>query len=107
MSGKRTRSFRIAVQHRDREELLRERERALFHSMVAKIAHHFLADDRDRKYYADRYTCCPPPLFVLLVTLVEVRDGRNGYTNIIWEKALDRASCRFLFGGVEIRNSTT
>ncbi|PRD27505.1 UNVERIFIED_CONTAM: rho [Trichonephila clavipes] len=72
MSGKRTRSFRIAVQHRDREELLRERDRALFHSMVAKIAHHFLADDRDRKYYADRYTCCPPPLFILLVTLVEL-----------------------------------
>ncbi|KFM76990.1 Rhomboid-related protein 3, partial [Stegodyphus mimosarum] len=72
MSGKRTRSFKIAVQHRDREELLRERDRALFHSMVAKIAHHFLADDRDRKYYADRYTCCPPPLFVLLVTLVEL-----------------------------------
>ncbi|UYV75293.1 RHBDL3 [Cordylochernes scorpioides] len=33
---------------------------------------HFLPDERDRRYYADHYTCCPPPLFVILVTLLEL-----------------------------------
>lgn len=31
-----------------------------------------LPEERDRKYYADNYSCCPPPLFVIFVTLVEV-----------------------------------
>jgi rhomboid-related protein 1/2/3 len=41
--------------------------------MVRIIADQFLTEERDRKYYADHYTCCPPPLFVLLITLIEVR----------------------------------
>jgi rhomboid-related protein 1/2/3 len=40
--------------------------------MVRIIADEFLTEERDRKYYADHYTCCPPPLFVLLITLIEV-----------------------------------
>lgn len=40
--------------------------------MVRKIADEFLTDERDRKYYADQYTCCPPPLFIIIITLVEV-----------------------------------
>lgn len=43
-----------------------------FGKMVRAVAKEFLADERDRKYYADNYTCCPPPLFVILVTLVEL-----------------------------------
>jgi rhomboid-related protein 1/2/3 len=40
--------------------------------MVKVIADEFLTDDRERKYYADRYSCCPPPLFIIFITLVEV-----------------------------------
>ena len=36
------------------------------------IARHFLPDERDRKYYADMYTCLPPPFFILTITLVEL-----------------------------------
>jgi hypothetical protein len=40
--------------------------------MVRIIADEFLTEERDRKYYADHYTCCPPPLFILFITLIEV-----------------------------------
>lgn len=40
--------------------------------MVHVIAMEVLPEERDRKYYADNYSCCPPPLFVIFVTLVEV-----------------------------------
>lgn len=44
----------------------------LFSKMVNMIGGEFLPDDRDRKYYADSYTCCPPPLFILFVTICQV-----------------------------------
>ncbi|GAB6033655.1 hypothetical protein CHUAL_013717 [Chamberlinius hualienensis] len=78
MSGKRSRSFKIAVHHRDREvwsehdfHLLTE-EPDTVQKMVRLIADEFLTDDRDRKYYADNYTCCPPPLFIFIITLIEL-----------------------------------
>ncbi|CAH1135982.1 unnamed protein product [Ceutorhynchus assimilis] len=78
MTGKRSRSFKCAVHHRDREvssendfHLLLV-EPPLFRRMVTIVADEFLTDDRDRKYYADHYTCCPPPLFIILITLVEL-----------------------------------
>lgn len=40
--------------------------------MVRLVAEEFLTDERDRKYYADNYRCCPPPLFILLITIFEV-----------------------------------
>lgn len=45
--------------------------------MVRMIGDEFLTEERDRKYYADHYTCCPPPLFIILITLVEV--SRQSY----------------------------
>ena len=44
-----------------------------FRRMVRRLAKDFLTDEADRRYYADRYTCCPPPLFVPIITLLEVR----------------------------------
>ena len=41
--------------------------------MVRLIADEFLTQERDRKYYADHYRCWPPPLFIIAVTLVQVR----------------------------------
>lgn len=40
--------------------------------MVTVIAMEVLPEERDRKYYADNYSCCPPPLFIIFITLVEV-----------------------------------
>lgn len=45
--------------------------------MVKVIADEFLTDERERKYYADRYSCCPPPLFIIFITLVEVSDHHH------------------------------
>ncbi|KAK4026108.1 hypothetical protein OUZ56_015130 [Daphnia magna] len=77
MSGKRSRSFKCAVHHRDRQVCsendfhLLLQPPTLFQRMVKVIADEFLTDDRERKYYADRYSCCPPPLFIIFITLVE------------------------------------
>lgn len=78
MSGKRTRSFKCAVHHRDREvcsendfQLVLE-EPPFFKRMVHVIAMEVLPEERDRKYYADRYSCCPPPWFIVCITIIEV-----------------------------------
>ncbi|EDW17133.1 protein rhomboid isoform X1 [Drosophila mojavensis] len=78
MSGKRSRSFKCAVHHRDREVCsendfqLVVSEPPLFRKMVHAVAMEVLPEERDRKYYADRYTCCPPPFFIILITIVEL-----------------------------------
>ncbi|XP_075162410.1 rhomboid serine protease stem cell tumor [Haematobia irritans] len=78
MSGKRTRSFKCAVHHRDREvcsendfQLVLE-EPPFFKRMVHVIAMEVLPEERDRKYYADRYSCCPPPWFIVCITIIEL-----------------------------------
>lgn len=48
--------------------------------MVRIIADEFLSEERDRKLYADQYTCCPPPLFILCITLIEVSRWRHRAT---------------------------
>jgi rhomboid-related protein 1/2/3 len=75
MSNKRTPSFRIAVdvQSTERLECLsRHDNTTFFQVMVRAVARNFLTDDVERQYYADRYNCCPPPLFIPVITLVEV-----------------------------------
>ncbi|XP_023037291.1 protein rhomboid isoform X2 [Drosophila willistoni] len=78
MSGKRTRSFKCAVHHRDREVCSENdfqlvlSEPPLFRKMVHAVAMEVLPEERDRKYYADRYTCCPPPFFIIMVTMIEL-----------------------------------
>ena len=44
----------------------------LFNKVIGTVAKHFLSDERDRKYYADMYSCMPPPIFILTITLIEV-----------------------------------
>lgn len=75
MSNKRTPSFRIAVdvQSTERLECLSRHDKTTFFQvMVRAVARNFLTDDVERQYYADRYNCCPPPLFIPVITLVEV-----------------------------------
>lgn len=47
------------------------------------IGDEFLTEERDRKYYADHYTCCPPPLFIILITLVEVSENEVIFLRIM------------------------
>lgn len=48
-------------------------QRSVFCSrMVHLVAMEMLPEERDRKYYQERYTCCPPPFFIICVTLLEV-----------------------------------
>lgn len=51
--------------------------------MVHLIADEFLTEERDRKYYADNYTCYPPPFFILFITVVEVRLYSMPFTYIM------------------------
>lgn len=79
MSGKRTRSFKCAVHHRDRE-VCSEND---FHmvlddppfikKMIHAIAMEVLTEERDRKYYTDKYSCFPPPIFIFFIIVIEVR----------------------------------
>ena len=50
-----------------------------FCRMVHLIAAEFLTDERDRKYYADHYTCFPPPVFIILITFIEVSGTTLNY----------------------------
>jgi len=83
MSDKRSSSFRNAVHFKDQDIWIEQGFKSkdshsnkllphCFDKMVKAIAHHFLHDERDRKYYADSYSCRPPPLFILMITLIEV-----------------------------------
>uniref|UniRef100_A0A8D9ATC5 Protein rhomboid n=1 Tax=Cacopsylla melanoneura TaxID=428564 RepID=A0A8D9ATC5_9HEMI len=78
MSGKRSRSFKCAIHSRDGEVTSENdfhilyKEPPLFQKMVHLIAEEFLTEGRDRKYYADHYTCCPPPVFILFITILEL-----------------------------------
>lgn len=88
MSGKRSRSFKCAVHHRDREVCSENdfhiflEPSPIFRRMVTVIAMEVLPEERDRKYYADNYSCCPPPLFIILITLVEVSFPRHPFRSL-------------------------
>lgn len=53
-------------------ELVTTTSPSFFGRMVYALTHTYLSDERNREYYADRYTCFPPPLFVIVVTLIEL-----------------------------------
>ncbi|XP_062575864.1 protein rhomboid-like isoform X1 [Saccostrea cucullata] len=56
-----------------RPRLLRRRRKSpCFQMMVRYVAKGFLTKESDRQYYADRYTCCPPPWFIPVITLAEI-----------------------------------
>lgn len=91
MSNRRNPSFRLAVEGQGKDQSMQpsgtsylqcqQRRLTLFQKMVRRIGNHYLTDEFDRQYYADRYTCCPPPLFVPAITLVEVL--LNLFSNLI------------------------
>ncbi|XP_005101581.2 rhomboid-related protein 3 [Aplysia californica] len=78
MSNRRNDSFRLAIESRETDQwqsplyLGHTTYLTCFQRMVRRVAKEFLPDQVDRQFYADRYTCCPPPLFIPIITLLEV-----------------------------------
>ncbi|XP_032900540.1 rhomboid-related protein 3 isoform X2 [Amblyraja radiata] len=76
MSNKRSSSFRRAVQRGKgrggSDSLLEERGLSLGRRLVRHVAYETLPRHADRRWYYDTYTCCPPPWFIITITLLEV-----------------------------------
>ena len=47
-------------------------EQTWFEKMKRRVGREYLSETWERKYYADRYTCFPPPLFIPIITIIEV-----------------------------------
>ena len=47
-------------------------ESSIFKTMVKKIGDNFLTESWERKYYSEKYSCWPPPLFILTISLIQI-----------------------------------
>ncbi|ERE67533.1 rhomboid-related protein 3 [Cricetulus griseus] len=104
MSNKRSNSFRQAILQGNRrlssKALLEEKGLSLSQRLIRHVAYETLPREIDRKWYYDSYTCCPPPWFMITVTLMEARTRVEAF--------LDLGSCGkrmsevalFLYNGV-------
>ncbi|XP_023794527.1 rhomboid-related protein 3 [Cyanistes caeruleus] len=76
MSNKRSNSFRQAILQGNRrlcsKALLEETGLSLSQRLIRHVAYETLPREIDRKWYYDSYTCCPPPWFMITITIVEV-----------------------------------
>nr|XP_036874557.1 rhomboid-related protein 3 isoform X2 [Manis javanica] len=76
MSNKRSNSFRQAILQGNRrlssKALLEEKGLNLSQRLIRHVAYETLPREIDRKWYYDSYTCCPPPWFMITVTLLEI-----------------------------------
>lgn len=77
MSNKRSNSFRQAILQGNRrlcsKALLEEKGLNLSQRLIRHVAYETLPREIDRKWYYDSYTCCPPPWFMITITLLEAR----------------------------------
>eukprot|EP00058_Branchiostoma_floridae_P013672 XP_002599160.1 hypothetical protein BRAFLDRAFT_118864 [Branchiostoma floridae] len=82
MSNKRRNSFRSAVLSRDRclnngdvssYQLVQPDDlpRTCFQKSVHRVAKEVLTEESDRKIYSDYYSCFPPPLLMIILSLVQ------------------------------------
>lgn len=75
MSNKRSNSFRQAILQGNRrlcsKALLEETGLSLSQRLIQHVAYKTLPREIDRKWYYDSYTCCPPPWFMITITIVE------------------------------------
>lgn len=82
MSNKRSNSFRQAILQGNRrlcgKALLEEKGLNLSQRLIRHVAYETLPREIDRKWYYDSYTCCPPPWFMITVTLLEARTWMGG-----------------------------
>ncbi|RXM99936.1 Rhomboid-related protein 3 [Acipenser ruthenus] len=76
MSNKRSNSFRRAILQGSRQRksaaLLEEPGLGVSQRLVRHVAFETLPREMDRKWYYDSYTGCPPPWFIIAVTIVAV-----------------------------------
>ncbi|NWT30917.1 RHBL3 protein, partial [Cardinalis cardinalis] len=74
MSNKRSNSFRQAILQGNRrlcsKALLEETGLSLSQRLIRHVAYETLPREIDRKWYYDSYTCCPPPWFMITITIV-------------------------------------
>lgn len=107
MSNKRSNSFRQAILQGNRrlssKALLEEKGLSLSQRLIRHVAYETLPREIDRKWYYDSYTCCPPPWFMITVTLLEARTrverGRGGLSKpgVAWGEEVGGSrgeSCR-------------
>ncbi|XP_063312246.1 rhomboid-related protein 3 isoform X1 [Pelobates fuscus] len=76
MSNKRSNSFRRAIlqgnRHLCNKALLEEPGLSLTQRFIRHVAYETLPREIDRKWFYDNYTGCPPPWFMIAVTILEV-----------------------------------
>ncbi|XP_078506923.1 rhomboid-related protein 3 [Lissotriton helveticus] len=76
MSNKRSNSFRQAILQGNRrlcsKALLEETGLSLSQRMIRHVAYETLPREIDRKWYYDNYTGCPPPWFMIAITILEI-----------------------------------
>ncbi|XP_051888975.1 rhomboid-related protein 3 [Pristis pectinata] len=76
MSNKRSNSFRRAILLGNRRlranSLLEETGLTLGQRFIRHVAYETLPRGLDRRWYYDSYTCCPPPWFMITVTVLEI-----------------------------------
>lgn len=78
MSSKRSSSFRRAIANGrrtlQREILLDETGLGLYKRFVRYVAYEILPCETDRRWYFHQNRLCPPPVFIAIVTIVQVID---------------------------------
>lgn len=76
MSSKRSSSFRRAIANGrrtlQREILLDETGLGLYKRFVRYVAYEILPCETDRRWYFHQNRLCPPPVFIAIVTIVQV-----------------------------------
>lgn len=81
MSSKRSSSFRRAIANGrrtlQREILLDETGLGLYKRFVRYVAYEILPCETDRRWYFHQNRLCPPPVFIAIVTIVQVSLGVN------------------------------
>lgn len=81
MSSKRSSSFRRAIANGrrtlQREILLDETGLGLYKRFVRYVAYEILPCETDRRWYFHQNRLCPPPVFIAVVTIVQVRSSRS------------------------------
>lgn len=86
MSNKRSNSFRQAILQGNRrlssKALLEEKGLSLSQRLIRHVAYETLPREIDRKWYYDSYTCCPPPWFMITVTLMEARTRVEAFLDL-------------------------
>lgn len=99
MSSKRSSSFRRAIANGrrtlQREILLDETGLGLYKRFVRYVAYEILPCETDRRWYFHQNRLCPPPVFIAVVTVVQVSVGQPGSS----ESRMARLLCILPCGG--------